>query len=233
MYERRSQLVSTPLLACTSSLLPWHRCVEVCAEVLGVVHRRTATSTAVLPCSRTQIHTDFHRKLNKYREDQHQKWLNEMCLSLSSLNLTPAPSRKSSVSSSVDVPFSLSQESLESTVSNNSAATPTSFTSTVTDGFEESQRPLMYDADEESDKCPVFSCVKNGVDGVPCDKNVPVEKRPGPAATQPEAPSPIKRRRTSSMELDTKFQCKRRRFDSSEAEQPSDLLNTAFFYDSE
>ena len=206
--------------------------------------------------SRTQIHTDFHRKLNKYREDQHQKWLNEMCLSLSSLNLTPAPSRKSSdwTYEPTQRERSLSQESLESTVSNNSAATPTSIASTVTIEFEESERPLEYDADKESNKCPVFSCVKIGVHhGVPCDKNVPEDihceetnfkavdlwdtvifqqeeplKTPPwevkSEATQPEA-SPIKRRRTSSMEpLETKFQSKRRRCDA---------LNTAFLYDSE
>lgn len=182
-----------------------------------------------------------------------------MCLSLSSLNLTPAPSRKSSVSSSVDLPFPLSQESLESIISNNSAATPASIASTVTIESEESERPLEYNVDEESDKCPVFSCVKIGVHhGVLCDKNVPEDiyceavdlwdsvifqqeepiKTPPwevkSAATQPEAPSPIKRRRTSSMEtLGSKFPGKRRRFDSSDAEQPNDLLNTAFLYDSE
>jgi hypothetical protein len=88
----------------------------------------------------------------------------------------------------------------------------------------------MYDADEKSDKCPVPGCAKDVHHCKPCEPKTP----PSHVMREPEAPPPIKRRRTSIMApLDSKFEGKRLRFDFSDGEQPSDPLNTAFFYDSE
>jgi len=76
----------------------------------------------------------------------------------------------------------------------------------------------------------VPGCAKDVHHCKPCEPKTP----PSHVMREPEAPPPIKRRRTSIMApLDSKFEGKRLRFDFSDGEQPSDPLNTAFFYDSE
>ena len=200
----------------------------------------------------SQIETQFQRFLDDHFPDP----VAELCGSIHKISLSPVLSRKWSIDWAFEPTQrerSLSQESLDSTVSDNSAATPTSFAtvSTITEEFEESQRALEYDADEESKKCPVLGCVKDVHHGKPCEK-VPEGAHPEWAETdyataqtyynsvflkdepktppsqvmpQPEAPPPIKRRRASIMApLDSKFQGKRLCFDA---------LNTAFLYDSE
>jgi len=75
---------------------------------------------------------------------------------------------------------------------------------------------------QESDsKCPVPGCAKDVHHGKPCEPKTP----PSQVMREPDAPPPIKRRRTSIMApLDSKFEGKRLSFDP---------LNTAFSYDSE
>ena len=208
------------------------------AQVRGFVFVEISGARAFLShhpscSSRSQINTQFHRYLDECYPDP----VKALCAGVHDVALSPMHSRKSSL----DWAFELSQGSVVS----DSAATPVSFAtiSTTTVDFEESQRALGYDADdEESDKCPVPSCTKKVHHGKPCKEEVPEGAHPDwaeadyaaaqtyydsvflkdePPKTppmqvmpQPEAPPPIKRRRSSIMEpLDSKFLGKRQRFD--------------------
>ena len=157
-----------------------------------------------------------HRSRSSQTETQFHRYLDNCFpepvveISLDILQISHSPARKPSN----DWAFSLPQEQ---------------------PFFEESQRPLSYDEDNDdksTNTCPV-GCGNDVHHGKPCESKTP-PKMPAPEVPPPPPPTPIKRRRTSMAPEDAKFEGKRLRFDVGIAPyQPSAPLNAAFFYDSE
>jgi hypothetical protein len=176
--------------ACTSLVLaavprffvaiPWRRCVVSCLLRFRVRALSCHSTARSLSCSRSQIYTEFHRDFDKRYPDP----MKALCAGVHDVALSPLQSRKSSLDWAFELTTrerSLSQESQDSTVSDNSAATPVSFAtvSTVTVEFAEFQCEIEYNGDDEgSDQCPVPSCTKKVHHGKPCKEEVPEGAHP-------------------------------------------------------